>query len=843
MTDMRGPALLGTVKADRARIGVRMAAATLVTAILVALSTLPIPAAPPLGPFLDPVRGVWALASRALPPERLTHGLVGLSHPVQVVVDDRGVPHVFAASEEDAYRVLGWLVARDRLFQLELQSRSAEGTLTELLGKRALEADRATRALGLPWAAQRKWAALDPASLAHRAILAYAEGVNAWIAGLDRRDLPFEYRLLGAWPRRWEPVHTLLLFLQMGRTLASYDPARDRLAMAALVGVEAAEALVPVNSPIQEPIVPAPLVRRPPPPRAPVPPPGEPDPEARALLTAYDPFDSPRASRGVTVGSNNWAVAPARTRDGHAILAGDPHLELTLPSVWYEAHLVVPGRLDVAGVTLPGAPGVVIGFNRDIAWSFTNTGADVLDLYRETVDTPEQPTRYLLDGEWRVLQLREEAYRDRKGRLLAVDTLRFTHRGPMRRTEAGWVSARWTVLEPSAEVDVFLRAARASSVAMWLDVMRDYGAPIQNGLVADRSGAIAIRSSGRYPVRPGSGRGDLVFDGSSRAADWRGFLPVERYPFALNPQQEFLASANQQPVDPAVDPTYLGANWPAPFRAIRINSLLRGDSAVTPEAMRRMQTDPGSARADSLVPWFLHAAAAMEAAGASDPTLSRARALLAEWDRRYTPDNRRAILFELAMRDLVRRLFDELLSPDRDRLPFFPTSVAVLRLLHDPDNPWWDHRDTPDRIEGRDEVVAASLRAALETAIHRYGDPDAPGSRWRWGEVWPTEIRHLLGLDALSALAVPVQGGPETIAPAGQHGSHGPSWRMVVELGPEIRAWGTYPGGQSGNPASHWYADRVGEWSRGELAPLLFPRSPDAIPARRVRSRFTFVPR
>jgi penicillin amidase len=673
-------------------------------------------------------------------------------------------------------------------------------------------------------------------------MVAYAAGVNAWIDQLDTRDLPLEYRLLGVRPAHWEPKYTIYLFGRMGQTLASLDPAVDRLRIQALVGPAAAEALVPVNSPVQEPIQPNgqaeprfDFVR--------LPPPGAPDTVAARLLALRAGVTAEPGPLEVgALGSNNWAVSPSRTRDGHALLAGDPHLQLTLPSIWYEVHVNVPGQVDVAGVSLPGAPGVVIGFNRDVAWTFTNTGGDVTDFYAEVVDDPSAPTRYRLDGEWRPLRLRIETYRGPGGEVLAADTIRFDHRGPLRRVDGGWFSTRWTVLEPGAENDVFLHLARSKTVHEWLGQMEAYNAPTQNGLVADRAGTVAIRSSGWYPVRPGDGRGDRIFDGSSSASDWTGRLAVSQYPFGINPAQGYLASANQQPVDPRMNPAYLGADWPSPFRAIRINTLLRADSQMTPDAMRRMQTDPGSSRADLFVPQFLASAEATLADGPGDERLRQAAGLLGEWDRQYQPDNQRAVLFELAMREASRRLFDELIPPGDTGAAARPLPVSsqiVLGLMRDPESTWWDDRRTPER-EGRDRILAASLRAAYDSAVANFGLPGDGG--WEWGKVWPTDIWHLLRMASLSALNLPVRGGPETIAPAGRHGSHGPSWRMVVELGDEVVAMGTYPGGQSGNPASELYRNRVAGWTRGELDTLLFPRTPSALPADRVRSRLAFIP-
>jgi penicillin amidase len=398
---------------------------------------------------------------------------------------------------------------------------------------------------------------------------------------------------------------------------------------------------------------------------------------------------------------------------------------------------------------------------------------------------------------------------------------------------------RWTVLEPSVETDLFLRAARATTADEWLEGMKRYVAPTQNALVADRKGSIGIRSAGWYPIRPGDGRGDRIFDGSSRASDWTGMLPVERYPFSLRPAQGYLVSANQQPVDPADNAAYLGADWPSPWRAVRINELLRGDSAMTPEAMRRMHTNPKSAREAVFRPLLVRGARAEIAAGRGGAELTRAVSLLEEWDGTYAPENERAILFELAMRELPRRLWDELI-PEGEKQPIFRGSQALLLALTDSTSAWWDDRRTPNVRESRNGVIGATLVAALDSAITEYGAPEAGG--WRWGRVWPTDIWHAFRLPSLSAPGIAVQGGPETIAPAGRHGGAGPSWRMVVELGPEVRAWGTYPGGQSGNPASPWYANRIPQWARGELDTLLLPRAAGDLAKERTRSTLNFTP-
>jgi penicillin amidase len=739
-------------------------------------------------------------------------------------------------------------MARDRLFQMELQTMAAAGRLTEWVGSRAIDVDRRTRALGLPWGVEKKFAAYDHKSMGFRAMAAYADGVNAWMSSMKRQDLPIEFRLLNVEPFRWEPIYTVYFFSKMALTLGFNDATYSRLAAQAIVGRAAADALYPVNSPIQEPIQPngfsAPRYDL-----ASIPGPGAPDSSAVVALSLQEKLlaavavDKPNAD-GDALGSNNWAVSPQRTRDKHALLAGDPHLDLTLPSIWYEMHIVVPGKLDVAGVGFPGVPGVVIGFNRNVAWTFTNTGSDVHDYYAEVVDDQAKPTRYKIDGAWRPLQIKHESYLDKAGKVIRGDTLYFTHRGPMTLQSGKWVSMRWTAYEASSENENFLNAQHAKNANEWLDAMKTFVGPTQNGLVADKSGNIAIRSAGHYPIRPGDGRGDVLRDGSSSANDWKGYLPVAQYPYSMNPPQGFLASANHQPVDPRANPSYMGSDWYSPWRAIRINELLRADSAVTPDAMRRFQTDPGSARADAFIPRFLAAAAHEDSAGRADATLREAAKLLGEWDRKYTKDNRRAVLFERAMRELTERTWDELSSKGEQGVMSPPVGIPegqiLVELMDTPTSPWWDDRRTKP-VEDRDAILAASLQTALNETRKEHGDPSSSG--WLWSNVQHANIYHLARIPAFSALGIPVQGGPSTLSPSGTSGTQGPSWRMVVELGPEVRAWATYPGGQSGNPSSPRYTDRLSLWEKGELAPVLFPKSISEIDTRRITSRLILTPR
>ena len=391
-------------------------------------------------------------------------------------------------------------------------------------------------------------------------------------------------------------------------------------------------------------------------------------------------------------------------------------------------------------------------------------------------------------------------------------------------------------------MDALLEAQHARSAVEWLRLMRSFRTPAQNGLVADRGGAIAIRSTGSFPIRPGNGRGDLIRDGSTSKSDWIGFWPTPRYPFARDPAQGYLVSANQEPKDPRTDPGYLGSNWPAPWRAIRINQLLAADKSVTVDDMRRFQTDPGSARADAFLPRLLAIGrhALPHLSGNDSAAVAMAIDLLAQWDRRYTRTNERAILFELVMDELQNRLWDELAPGRGTRRAVMPGEAVLLEALADSTSVWWDDRHTR-KVEDRDAIVTASLAAGLERAEHLYGAPSTPGA-WRWDRVHHANIYHLLGLPSLSALNLSVSGGPSTISPSEGSGRHGASWRMVVELGPQVTAWGIYPGGQSGNPVSPRYENHLDAWLNGQLDSLRFPRNAAELGRAHTLARLTLLP-
>ena len=312
-----------------------------------------------------------------------------------------------------------------------------------------------------------------------------------------------------------------------------------------------------------------------------------------------------------------------------------------------------------------------------------------------------------------------------------------------------------------------------------------------------------------------------------------------RAPQALDPAQGYLASANQQPLDPSVRPGYLGWDWPPPWRAMRINEILRADGAMTPDKMRLAHTDPRSVLTE-IVLRQLHAAVAVARRGGALQTAdSASMALLDAWDGRYDVDSRGAVLFDAVLAALTRHTWDELMLPGESRRIATPNTMMLARLLQDSLSAWWDDRSTSDVREDRSAILLISLRDAWTTTRSRFGnDP----TRWRWGAVRPVNVRHLLGLPGFGRESLEVQSGPGTLSPSEAGGTHGASWRFVVELGPELNAWGVYPGGQSGNPVSSRYDDRLSRWQRGELAPLRLPRSAADLADSLLMSRLTLTP-
>ncbi len=793
------------------RVGVAALATAVVVWVLGARFSVGGMHLPRLGPFLSPFTGFWVDGDRS---DRIPASLrlPGLHGEVTVLWDDRRVPHVFASDDHDLYLAQGWLTARDRLFQMDFGTRAAEGRLSEIVGPVALEWDRFRRRIGIPIAAEAAIRALDGDPGTREALHAFAAGVNAWIDGLSVARLPLEYKILDMRPERWSPYRSAVLLKSMSWLLTgeSRDLALTRARDA--LGGDVVRTLYPDEPRFYSPIVP----RGTPFPFVPLP--------ALPAPAGTEPAAVPRAAEpgeAAALGSNNWAVAAERSASGHALLSSDPHLPLTLPSVWHEIRLHGPDQ-DVYGVTLPGAPGVLIGFNDHVAWGETNAYSDVLDWYvvRFRDDTRQE---YLLDGEWKPVTWRTETIRVRGGEDV-VERIPIVHQGPVPyaagerpfdpSVPAG-AAMRWTGHDPSQEMRAFLALDRARGVDDVLAALRFFACPGQNFAFAADDGRVGIVHAGRFPVRR-TDQGKFLLDGTASANDWAGFVPFEQLPQVIAPARGWVGSANQKPTD-ATYPYWLGWRYGLD-RDLRIEERLDALPRATIENVMEMQNDTVSLHARRMLSVAL---GALDAA-ALEGDARRAYEALRGWNLRFDADAIAPTVFDAWQRAVSRamwgkRLPEEAPSPGRD--------VTDDLVTHDPGSPWFDDPATPER-EMRDDVLRSTFRAAVERLAAGHG---SYGEGWRWGVVRRTRIAHVARIPGMG----------REVSASGQYGvlhvvtgSAGQSWRMVVELSRPPRAWAVYPGGQSGNPGSRFYDDRIPAWIEGRLDPVAHPAGPDSTSER-----------
>jgi len=764
---------------------------------------------PPLGKFLNPFAGFWQ--NNTALDELPTHlFLPGLQDTVHVLWDDRRVPHLFASNDDDLYFAQGYLTARDRLWQMEFQTHAAAGRLAEIVGRRALEHDRFRRRVGMVYAAENALAAMRADSTCWRAAQAYARGVNAWISNLPQRHLPLEYKILDYRPEAWTPLKSALLLKFMAWRLTSRNEELLMSRTVAALGDSLTARLHPDQPPFLEPVIPAEKRWE-----------FTPQPVQKPARPYHflPPNRSATATIGSAQGSNNWAVAGSHSASGFPILCNDPHLTLNLPSIWYEVQLVSPS-VNVYGVSLPGAPAVIIGFNQHVAWGVTNAESDVMDWYRIIFrDSTRQA--YLHDGGWRPTKWRLEQIKIRGGESVR-DTIPFTHHGPVAYRDGETLFAddiptgaalRWTAHDSSNELATFLQFNRSRNYADFLAALRHYACPAQNFAFADSSGTIALWHYGRFPRRwPQQGK--TVSDGSDRAYDWQGWIAPEQLPHVVNPGRGFISSANQQPTDESY-PYYLGSDYAPSERGARINQQLAALTNITPADMQRLQNDVFDRHAATVLPTLL---AQLPADGLTLEE-AQARTELQNWNYENQADMLAPTIFSHWWQALMKTIWEDEwsaqeIAPKRPR-----RDVMASLILQSQTAPFLDRRDSVP-VETLREVTRLAFQTAVRQLVEKLG---SPGPAWQWGKARGTDIRHLADIPGLGRLALPTSGN-YTCVNAITHTS-GPSWRMIVALGPQPQAWVIYPGGQSGNPGSPFYDNFVDDWLAGKSYAALYLKS------------------
>ena len=740
--------------------------------------------------------------------------LPGLAAPVEIVLDTHGIPRIAARTEQDAWTALGWLHARDRLFQMEMMRRGASGRLAEVTGASGLRLDRFMRVLGLVGRAEADLATLPPDTRA--ALEAYARGVNAWIAARGRFAAA-EFVLLGA-PEPWRPLDSLLWGKVMGLWLSgNWRTELDRARLATILPPARLADLWPRDASPGRPDAPG-L-------RAALPGLGHadtfasaagplPDLDRMAAALPRFPGDAPLPS----MASNSWAVAPERSASGAALLATDPHLGFGAPILWYLARIELPGGRVLAGATAPSVPGIVIGRNEGLAWGFTTTHSDTQDVFVERLagpgayETPEGP---------RPFTEREEVIRVRWGAPVTL-RVRETRHGPVisdldapqGRPDGTVLAVAMANLAPGDTAAAGLLALNgARSIAEARDAARLITSPSQNLMVADRSGAIAMFLTGRTPIRR-SGDGSMPAPGWDGSADWTGFLPFDALPHVERPASGVLANANNR-IAPPGHPAFLGRDWNGDWRFRRIGALLEAAPQADARHFATIQADRRSLFAQDVLAAF-HAAPRPEGAAGS------AHALLADWRGDMDGARPQPLIFHATLARFSRDLLARAGIPDD---AWRPSPEFLHRVLTVPaaTTAWCGEA-------GCGPLLAAALTRAVADLAPIHGpDPAA----WRWGAAHQARFEHQVlrfipGLGALTRIVTPSGGDGETVNRAGLRPEaggtfgnvHGAGFRGVFDLADPDGAFVIVATGQSGHPMSRHWADQMPAWRDGALLRL-----------------------
>jgi len=803
-------------------------------------------------------------------PETTVLTAPGLRAPVEIVRDARGVPHIYAANPHDLFFAQGYVQAQDRWWQMEWWRHTARGQLGELAGRALLGTDIMLRTFGFEQVVARELAEVyDAQTLGY--LQAFADGVNAYIAGRVPGALAMQYnalRLAGVAVevKPWTPDDSLLWGKMMALGLTG-SGMRLELLMAALLEKLSPEMAYEYAVPY--PYGEKPTILRP-----------DELPAAAASAAHTAPavsigIDTPLAGgvsasfaadvglgSGLSLGSNSWVISGARTASGLPLLANDTHMGVQMPSTWYEVGLhCQPLNADcpfsVRGFAFSPTPGVVIGRTPRIAWGFTNSQADVQDLYIVRVN-PDNPLQYEWDGVWRDMTAREETIRFGDGAEPVTIQVRRTHLGPIindnQLDESGAVvgfntenplALRWTALDPGTLFRAVMLLNRAQNWDNFRDAMSYFDVPAQNAVYADVDGNIGYQLPGRMPVRAGAHDGMTPAPGWDSAYEWRGFIPYDSLPRVLNPERGYIVTANNAIVPESYygwlsraladqfgpDARYRLAYFFAyGYRAQRIEALIEASARHTVSTTQAIQGDNYEINADVLLPYLARLTV-------EDPAVRAARDRLLTWDRQMSMDSAEAALYAAFWARLVTLLFNDQLEGvlKTDGNNNVPRAVEIL--LEQPESLWWDDLTTRNKVEQRDDILHRALAEAHASLIETLG-PDE--SLWRWGDLHTTTfVSEPLGMAGIATLETLVNLGPvatsgstHTVNATQWDASRGdfavtslPSMRMIVDLAAPANSLSVISTGQSGDPFSPHYGDQVDPWRFIRHFPMHWERS------------------
>lgn len=777
------------------------------------LISIPIGQIPPIAPLLDPNHGFW---QNSYSEDQVTQDQLALSNlqdEVKVVYDENLIPHIYAQNDLDLYRAQGYITAKHRLWQMEFQTRAAAGRLSEVVGPMALELDRMTRRKGLAFGAEKGIEFLkseDPETLA--LVEAYADGVNQYIAQLTDAQLPVEYKLLNYRPEPWSAYKSLLLLKYMSDMLVG-DRDLEYTNLRQLLGETKLNSLYPEFPLENDPVIEKERIW-----------------DFRALpvakpdslgypneLVSLAPLSQPEDGTG----SNNWAVSGKKTKSGHPILANDPHLGLNLPSLWYSMQLTTP-KHSVKGATLPGALGIISGFNEHIAWGVTNATKDTRDWYKITFQD-ETRKAYRYGNEWRPTQLRIEEIKV-KGETAFIDTVVYTHYGPVvydrsfksDRQDVNF-ALRWIVHDGNSnEQKTFMLLNTATNHAEYTQALSHYAAPAQNFVFASKSGDIAMRIQGKFPLK-WKEQGKYFMDGADPRMEWQGYIPFEHNATTLNPERGFVSSANQHPVDSSY-PYYVFDHSYEHYRNRRLNRKLAEMNQITVEDMKALQFDSYNLQAAEALPVLLDL---LGSHGENSPDGKNYLEELKTWDFYADPSKTGQTLYSIWFNETVESVWREL--QDKGVPVIRPNAYQTIALLRE--SPI-DSVFNMEKMEGL-QTAHTHVQIGFDSLLIAMKKWKETEGEYGWANYKKTTIQHLVpNFKAFSVANVTTGGGAGILNATGSR--NGASWRMVVELGPTIQAFGIYPGGQSGNPGSKYYDNFIPIWAKGEYVDFSLKKPEDS---------------
>ena len=790
-------------------------AALLVSAAVLYVSFVGAGPLPALGPTFNPATGAWTMAADATAPVNETLTIPGLAQPVRVIFEKDGTAHVIAQTDADLFVAVGYVHARFRLFQMDLMRRQGEGRLSQVVGKAALDSDRFELQLGLLRTAQQEWAQAD--DVTKTALTAYARGVNDRISEAKRQhQLPVMFTLLGYEPQPWTPIDTLIVKGDMTQTLNFTDTPLVMALLNKSLGADLTSTWFPVLPPNpQSPYDPGPYPTKPT--VAPIAAMRSvTDSEAATAAALHERLAALPPGLLATGGaSNNWAVSSAKSASGGALLAGDPHLHLTLPSIWFQLTEDSPDY-HTSGVSIPGTPVVLIGHNQHIAWSLTDAQNQQTFFYEEKEDGAH-PGQYFWKDAWHAYETVNYDIPVLGGPTDHLTVKVSTH-GPVISERGQTTSVWWAGNVPSQDIGVLMRVGQASDYQGFRDALRDWHSPTHNFVYADDAGNIGLISAGYFPL-VAQGQPWLPMPGTGEY-DVTGTVPYDDIPQVYDPSEGFIWSANQRQVGPDY-PYYIGtaSNFFDPgYRANEIKRVLSQAGKLSAADMMALQTDTRDFLASEITPQLVGALAGDQLTTSEQ----QARDLLAGWDFRMETGSAAASMWWTFWQAYLSQTFDSIwkaknVTVDRHELDDALSQYLETLTLKSP--PSCGLACSPSIAPpSQDAALRAAFHAAFSALQTTLG---ADPASWTWGRIHTRELENLAQVSGLSYGPRADRGDGNTpLAAGGFPSTHGPSWRMVVDWGTHTFS-GIYPGGQSENPASTWYENKVDRWWSGLYAPML----------------------